>query len=151
MRGEASLAPYTLLTCWQVSGEAAGTYLPQFWILQVNPREPYRSLSDSKWGVFFSAQFEILAYADHRPIGADEVEGAVLLSQWWQTWAPVNGGQVPAIARWLGKELSLRHNPPQPYPGQIPAAETRDTPPFDPVAGWEFENAKISNWLEPCP
>ena len=151
MRGDANLSPYTLLTCWQASGEAAGTYLPQFWIIQVNPHEPNRTLSDSKWGVFFSGQFEILAYGNQHLISADGDEGAVLLSKWWRTWAPVNGGQVHSIARWLGKELSLGHNSPHPYPNHIAPQEYKDVPPFDSVVGWEFENAKISNWLEPCP
>ena len=151
MRGDADLAPYTLLTFWRVLGEAAGVYLPQFWIIQVNPHYPYRAMSDSKWGDFFSGQFEILAYGDQRLISEDGDEGAVLLNKWWRTWAPENGGQVPSIARWLGKELSLGHTSPHPYPNPITAQEYKDMPPFDPVAGWEFENEKISNWFEPCP
>ena len=151
MRGDANLPSYTLLTCWQVVGEAAGTYLPQFWIIQVNPHEPYRTLSDSKWGVFFSGQFEILAYGDQRLISEDGIERAELLSRWWQTWAPVNGGQLPSVARWLGKELSHRNDTPHSYPYHITPQEYKNTPPFDSIVGWEFENAKTSNWFGPCP
>jgi hypothetical protein len=151
MRGEANLPPYTLLTCWQVAGEAAGTYLPQFWIIQVNPHEPCRTLSNSKWGDFFSGQFETLAYGDHLLISEDGIERATLLSRWWQAWAPANGGQVPSIARWLGKELLHSIDTPHSYPHSITVQEYKNTPSFNSVVGWEFEDARTSNWFGPCP
>jgi hypothetical protein len=124
-------------------GETAGEYFPQFWIIQVNPHEPEQALSDSKWGDFLKGRFETLAH------GRDE--RARLLSEWWTTWASINGGQIPTIARWLGKQLSRGYETPRPYPYQIAPQEYVNTPPFDPVLGWEFENSEKQNWFGSCP
>ena len=142
-RGYADILPYMLLTCWEVMGETAGEYFPQFWIIQVNPHEPEQALSDSKWGDFLKGRFETLAH------GRDE--RARLLSEWWTTWASINGGQIPTIARWLGKQLSRGYETPRPYPYQIAPQEYVNTPPFDPVLGWEFENSEKQNWFGSCP
>jgi hypothetical protein len=147
----ANLPPFTLLTCWEEMGEIAGISLPNFWIIQVNPHEPHRSLSNSKWGNFLSGQFEILAHGDQRPSSSIMDEGAILLSKWWQKWAPENGGQIPTIARWLDKELVRGYETPRPYPYLIAPHEHPDTPPFNPVTGWEFENIESSNWFGSCP
>jgi hypothetical protein len=150
-RAQAYLPPFTLLTCWEEMGEIAGISLQNFWIVQANPLEPYRTLSDSKWGNFLGGQFEILAHGNQRPISSEGDEGAMLLSRWWQTWAPANGGQIPTIARWLDKELRRGYQTPRSYPYLIAPQEYIDTPSFDPVAGWEFDNIDSSNWFGPCP
>jgi hypothetical protein len=151
MRGRATVMPYTVLTYWKEIGIVAEYWDPEYWIVQVNPDVSKQMLGHREEYALIG-QVEILAH------GVGE-EQAPLLQRWWTEWALDNGGQVPPIARWLGRELRQRKPQPtdtswyqqqleqhkalpKPYPYLIAQSESTTTPPFNPVDGWKFENAQ---------
>ena len=141
MMGRASVAPGTVLTYWSEAGEITEFWRPEFWIMQVNPAQPVCVLGERQiLGLpeFFKGPVEIVAY------GRGDEE-APRLRKWWLQWAPANGGQNVAIARWLAKELRGQRDNPRDYAGPLSEKELKHA--FLPIDGWVFQNAQTGRWF----
>jgi hypothetical protein len=133
LTGYACLTPYTILTYWTNMGIFAEKDEPEFWIIQTVPGAVESEVGyDQRWHFGIKGPLDVLAYAKN--------DAVTQLYNWWNGWAPKNGGQNEFIARWLGAHtgrLPIGEEPPA-YLHRIVDSSVKN-PPFLSMEAWKFD------------
>ncbi len=134
--GEAVVAAGTLLTFWTAGGEFGGTVFANYWILEANPAVKICSFHLKDY--YLEGPLETLALGeDSHPVDDAEDTRALLLRDWWLKWAPWNGGQTAAVARWLGRQIRTQNREPEPFPDRAKTGKASGVPSFAPVDAYD--------------
>lgn len=130
MTGRVYVPAQTILAYWAESGEFAGKWRAAYWLVQASPSEAWQTLKFDRYN-YLQGQVRILAQSTN--------SRAERLRDWWQTWAPVYGGQTATMAQWLNHQIKRGFKTPGPHPALIGVNDTQGALTFKPIAGWRFE------------